>query len=255
MSLMVPGFFGGSTPMYALGQLELKSSAVSIGHVDRKHVVTVMAEAAYGSPVALADDVAERLVGLSLRRGEELTFLGDKARITEAVDELRRAMGIAVLLIFSILVVQFRSFTQPLLILISMPLAMTGVFLGFWVSSVPISFPSMIGMVALTGIVVNDAIVLVDCINRCRRDQGMTPLEAARVGTRTRLRPILVTTITTVIGLVPLALTDEVWEGLCLAVIYGITAATVLTLVVIPAFYLLLEDRGSARTVPEVDGR
>ncbi|MBT3219666.1 MAG: efflux RND transporter permease subunit [Proteobacteria bacterium] len=251
MSLKVPGFFGGTTPLSALGRMELKTAPASIRHVDRKHVVTVGSDVAWGSPVTAADAVAELTDKLELRSDEAITFLGDKARSVETMAELRRAAGIAIALIFSILVVQFRSFRQPFLILLSMPLAMTGVFIGFLLTSIPISFPAMIGMVALTGIVVNDAIVLVDCINRNRWDRGLTALEAVYEGGVTRMRPILVTTITTVIGLFPLAMTDKVWQGLCMAIIFGISVATLLTLVVVPAFYLILERADSKPKPPQ----
>jgi multidrug efflux pump subunit AcrB len=163
--------------------------------------------------------------------------------------ELVKALLIAVSLIFSILVVQFRSFLQPFIILITMPLALTGVFFGFLASSIPVSFPAMIGMVALAGIVVNDSIVLIDAINRGRWHDGLDMVAAVKQGCTSRMRPIMVTTVTTVIGLIPLALTDPVWEGLCMAIVFGISLATVLTMVVIPAIYMAIEGAGDAAPV------
>lgn len=101
---------------------------------------------------------------------------------------------------------------------------------------------------------VNDAIVLIDAINRGRWDDGLDPIAAVFQGCVGRMRPIIVTTLTTVIGLIPLALTDPVWEGLCMAIIFGISLATVLTMVVIPALYLVLEGAGDADPSPSTEG-
>jgi multidrug efflux pump subunit AcrB len=245
LSLKVPGFFGKTVPLAGVADLQLKSSPIGINHVDRRHVVTVTADAV-GSPVEAADAIEAQLAltGPRLERGESIEFLGDKANSAQTAQELGKALVLALAMIFAILVTQFRSFLQPLIILITMPLAMTGVFLGFLVSGIPISFPAMIGMVALAGIVVNDSIVLIDAINRGRRHDGLSPVRAVLQGCVSRMRPIMVTTATTVIGLIPLALTDPVWEGLCMAIIFGISLATVLTMVVIPALYLVLERAG-----------
>lgn len=240
LSLEVPGFFGDPVPVAALGALELKSTALSVSHIDRRHVVTVSAQATGRSPVEAAQEIIDRTAALSLEPGEAITPLGDLASSQETSREMGQAMLMALALIFCILVVQFRSFLQPLIILAALPLAMTGVFFGFLASGIPISFPAMIGMVALAGIVVNDSIVLVDTMNR-NVAAGAAPLLAVQQATTERLRPILVTTVTTVIGLLPLAMTDAVWEGLCMAVVYGISLATLLTLVVIPAMYLTLK--------------
>ncbi|MFT4977648.1 MAG: multidrug efflux pump subunit AcrB [Myxococcota bacterium] len=240
LSLEVPGFFGEPVPVAALGELELKSAALNISHLDRRHVVTVSAQTTGRSPVGAAQEVVAITDALSLSPGEAITPLGDFASSQETSREMGQAMLMALALIFCILVVQFRSFLQPLIILAALPLAMTGVFFGFLLSGIPLSFPAMIGMVALAGIVVNDSIVLVDTMNR-HVAAGAVPLVAVQLATTERLRPILVTTVTTVIGLLPLAMTDAVWEGLCMAVVYGISIATLLTLVVIPAMYLTLK--------------
>jgi len=246
LSLKVPGFFGDSVPLAGVADLSLKSSPIGINHVNRRQVVNISADAD-GSPVEAADAIEAQLAltGPELGQGEAIEFLGDKANASQTSQELGKALLLAIALIFAILVSQFRSFVQPLIILITMPLAMTGVFIGFLFAGIPVSFPAMIGMVALAGIVVNDSIVLIDAINRGRRVDGLSPVQAALQGCVSRMRPIMVTTVTTVIGLIPLALTDPVWEGLCMAIIFGISLATVLTMVVIPAIYLVLERAGS----------
>ncbi len=240
LALQVPTLLGRSVPLAAIADIELKTSPVGINHTNRRHVVMVRADAE-GSPIEAADAIAATLGSAGLQSGEQIRFLGDKATSTETNRELVQAFAFALTLIFAILVAQFRSFAQPFVILLTMPLALTGVFFGFLLTGIPLSFPATIGMVALVGIVVNDSIVLVDAINRGRWDDGLDPVRAVLQGCTSRMRPILVTTVTTVIGLVPLALTDPVWEGLCLAIVFGISLATILTMIVIPAIYLSLE--------------
>ena len=120
------------------------------------------------------------------------------------------------------------------------PLSLTGVFTGFAILGIPLSFPAMIGVVALIGIVVNDAIVMVEVINK-RREEGLSVLTAAAHGASDRLRPILTTSITTIVGLTPLAFSSPAWYPLCMAVVLGLAVATLLALVVIPALYCLVE--------------
>ncbi len=245
MALGVPNILGQTTPLSSLAEAQLESTPVAIAHRAGLPSVVAAAEAAQGfSPVEVAGEVEQQLSAVKVGDGETLTMGGDLATSQESNRELMRALGIAACLIFVILVMQFRSFVQPALIFAAMPLALIGVFVGFFVTGKQLSFPATIGIVALVGIVVNDAIVLIDCINRNRRDEGMPAPQAALEAGKARLRPILLTSMTTVIGLIPLALTDPVWEGLCLAIIYGISLATVLTLVVIPALYLEVARAG-----------
>ena len=124
----------------------------------------------------------------------------------------------------------------------AVPLALIGVLTALIIGNVPVSFPALIGVIALIGIVVNNAIVMVDTING-HLAAGVEPNEAAARGSSDRLRPIIATTITTIVGLVPLALSDSFWMPLCLAVIAGLLASTVISLVVVPALYLVLTKR------------
>ncbi|MEM6931758.1 MAG: efflux RND transporter permease subunit, partial [Myxococcota bacterium] len=135
LSLKVPGFLGDAVSLSGIAEVDLKTAPIGINHTNRRHVVSLRADAE-GSPVEVANAIEARLanVGVALLPGESIAFLGDKASSAETNRELGRAFGIAVALIFSILVVQFRSFVQPFVLLLTMPLAMTGVFLGFFVT-------------------------------------------------------------------------------------------------------------------------
>ena len=167
--------------------------------------------------------------------------------IEESLSELYLAVGLAVILVFLVMAAQFESFTQPLIIMVSIPLALIGSLLGLWITGNNLGIISMIGMIVLVGIVVNNAIVLVDFINQ-RRRQGAPVKEAIREACLVRLRPILMTTITTVLGMVPLAMGwgagAEFQRALAVTVIGGLTTSTILTLFVVPIIYdLVQKDR------------
>ncbi|WP_133408083.1 efflux RND transporter permease subunit [Parashewanella tropica] len=146
---------------------------------------------------------------------------------------------IAMLAVFSILSLQFGSFKQSLIILVTTLFGVSGVFIGFFIMAYPLSFPAVIGIIALAGITVNDGIVLVDTMNKYKQ-KGMPLSEAAARGAADRMRPIASTTITTLVGLLPLALADEAWRPLCSAIIFGELLATIAAMIAVPALYRVL---------------
>jgi len=175
--------------------------------------------------------------------GVRATFTGQNEERDENFGYLLNSMIVGVLLIFTILVIQFNSFRQTVVVLAAVPLSFVGVVFGMWICGHPFSLASFIGLICLAGIVVNDAIVLVDFTNQSRR-RGM-PVQAALLESGVnRLRPVLLTTVTTIGGLAPLFLNvsggAEFWQPLTGAVIFGLAFATVLTLVVIPVCYSLV---------------
>jgi HAE1 family hydrophobic/amphiphilic exporter-1 len=165
----------------------------------------------------------------------------------ESLGSLRFALMLAVFLVYVIMASTFENIVHPLVILITVPLAAVGVTAGLLVVGLPLSVVVFIGMIVLAGVVVNNAIVLVDAVNRLRGD-GLEPTEALTEAARIRLRPILITATTTILGLLPLSLGfgagAEVQRPLALTVIAGLASATVLTLVVIPVVYALATGRG-----------
>ncbi|ESA33692.1 acriflavin resistance protein [Leptolyngbya sp. Heron Island J] len=146
---------------------------------------------------------------------------------------------VAIFLVFAVLVLQFGSYTQPVIIILTIPFALIGTIFGYVVLNLPFSFPTAIGIISLTGIMVNNAIVMVDTMNE-RRREGWDVRHAAALGASDRLRPIVTTSITTVIGLIPLALSDAKWFPLCMVIIFGLMSATLIALLVVPGLYLQL---------------
>jgi HAE1 family hydrophobic/amphiphilic exporter-1 len=156
------------------------------------------------------------------------------------------ALALAIFLVYVVMASQFESLVHPFVILFSIPLAAVGVVLTLWILSIPLSVVVLLGSIMLAGIVVNNAIVLVDYINHLRR-QGTDKLEAIVRAGEVRLRPILMTTCTTAIGLLPMAVGmgdgAEIRAPMAITVIAGLLTSTVLTLVVVPVLYAVLDRR------------
>ncbi|MEM8810404.1 MAG: efflux RND transporter permease subunit, partial [Cyanobacteria bacterium P01_G01_bin.38] len=172
-------------------------------------------------------------------RGYTYRFGGDSDTTSETFSSAGQMLVVAIFLVFAVLVIQFGSYTQPFIIIMTIPFALIGSLLGFFFLGLSFSFPAVIGVIALTGIVVNDAIVMVETMNE-RRRQGLDVRHAAAFGASDRLRPILTTSITTIVGLIPLALTNATWFPLCMTIILGLVSATFIALLVVPGLYLQL---------------
>ena len=161
-------------------------------------------------------------------------------------ESMRLAIALAIFMVYLVMASQFESLLHPFVILFSVPFSIIGVVVVLFALGVPISIVVLIGAILLTGIVVNNAIILVDYTNRLRRE-GMAKLEALAEAGRVRLRPILMTTATTVLGLTPMALGlgegAELRTPMALTVIGGLLTSTLLTLLIIPAVYALVDRR------------
>ncbi len=165
---------------------------------------------------------------------------GQESDNQEDFASLQRALLIALGLMFLLLVVQFRSVVQPLLIFLAIPFSFFGVFSLLSLTDNPISFFVAVGFIALIGVVVNNTILLIDAANQARR-AGLRPGEAIAQAVTRRFRPLVATTLTTVVGLLPLALSDPFWEALSFTLIGGLISSTILVLVAFPMFYLAVE--------------
>ncbi|MGL5702858.1 MAG: efflux RND transporter permease subunit, partial [Cetobacterium sp.] len=178
-------------------------------------------------------------------KGVSYSWGGMSQMFNEAIVQMGMALGISIFLIYAILASQFENFLLPGIILASVPLAMIGVYGGLLLTNSPFDMMVMIGIIMLAGTVVNNAIVLIDFI-KILRERGYELNDAVRESCKTRLRPILMTTMTTVCGMIPLALGfgegAELYSGMSIAVIFGLSFSTILTLVVIPVLYISVED-------------
>lgn len=171
-------------------------------------------------------------------------WAGDAADLDASFSEMGVNLILALLVVYLILAFQFNSLTQPLVILLSVPMAVIGVFAGLLATGNNFGLYAFMGVIALVGIAVNDAIVLVDTVNR-NRSEKMPLAEAIFEAGKGRFGPVLATTITTIGGILPLAFKDENYAQLSLSLIFGLMASTILTLIVLPVFYYLAEETKS----------
>ena len=215
----------------------------SVLHEDGNRVVRVTSYTQEGvSPREIFLAVRREMGSFSLPEGYSVRMGGEAEDIDQSFSDMFRAMIVAVILIGSALVIQFRSFRQPIFILATIPLALIGVFPGLVMVGQPLSFPGIIGVVALVGVVVNDAIILMDQINTNRK-KGMDRAQAVQQASASRFQPIVLTTITTVAGVLPITLSNPLWGSLGFAIIFGLSFATVLTLLVVPLLYFGFAER------------
>ncbi len=239
---------GDRVPLEEVAEILTGRGYASLARVDGRRAATIRAEV--DSTVANTADVTEYLIeqlgDLSTRYpGVSYAFEGQKKETSESLGSLAIGFPAALLAIFCIIAVVFRSYAQPIIVMIIIPWGLGGAIVGHWIMGFPFTILSMIGAVALAGVVVNDGLILVSFANRQRR-QGERALEAAVQAARARLRPILLTSITTIAGLAPLMLERSFQAQflipMAISLVFGLAFATGLTLLLLPVFYLIFED-------------
>ncbi len=241
----VPSPMGVFVPLEELVTLERTKSPTSIKRADQVRAITISASIIGRDLNSVISDIQKRIDEYPLPAGYTFRFRGQREQLQEAFSSLILVVILAILLVYMILASQFQSLLHPFTIMFSVPLAFSGGAVGLLISSRPLSVPALIGAVVLAGIVVNNGIVLIDYIN-ILRERGKKREEAIITAGYTRLRPIMMTTFTTVLGLLPLAIGlgegAEAQAPMATVVIGGLLSATLLTLVVIPVIYSIFDD-------------
>jgi multidrug efflux pump subunit AcrB len=227
----------GPKPLSALGTLTLEPNPTRITREDGKRTLSVSAsvEEGYSSSV-LSGELEKFADGLNLPDGYSWKTGGANEENQKSVTSILQAMLLSAALIFATMVIQFNSFRKALIVLMVIPIAVSGVFIVFALTGIPLSFPALIGILALFGIVVNNSIILVDKINR-NMDAGLELDLAIAEGSASRLEPILLTALITIIGLIPITLSDPIWQGLGGAIIAGLLFSGIAKLFFIPVMY------------------
>ena len=245
-------------PIYlkSVARIDLTEGPTEIRRIGQKRAAVIGGNLSGRDMGAVAEDVRSRLGNLVLPMGVSATLSGQEEELQESFRSLALAMGLAIFLVYLVMASQFESFLHPFVIIFTLPLGAIGVILALAVTGYTINVVAIIGAVMLAGIVVNNAIVLVDAVNQRRRSGA--PLDEALTGAGlARLRPILMTSATTIFGLLPMALGlgegAELRAPLAVTVIGGLTVATALTLIVIPVVYSLLAGGKMRQTVEESD--
>jgi HAE1 family hydrophobic/amphiphilic exporter-1 len=250
-NILVVSPVAGMVPVSELVNTEFKQNLTSISHLDEERVIRVSSYLEDRTTIEIIDDLNKKLEQNPLPKGYNIQFGGEFEEVMQSFKDLGTALLVGLLLIGVLLVLQFKSFRQPFIIMLSLPFALTGVFFGLAIMNITISIPSVIGIVGLAGVVVNDAIVLIDQMNNNRR-RGMKFKESIAEGATSRLQPVFLTTATSIFGILPLALTDEIWGSLGFAFIFGLTTQYFLVLLLDPILYSILSKKDRGWEDPEI---
>lgn len=228
-------------PLSEIASFEDTISPKSVNRTDQNRYIAVSAEIADGYNVGLVSEVLEKkLDQYQMPAGYSLVMSGENETIMDAMEQLYLMLLLALIFMYLIMVAQFQSLLSPFIIMFTIPLAFTGGFLGLIISGSELSVIALIGFVMLSGIIVNNGIVLVDYTNQLR-GEGMEKREAILTAGRTRLRPVLMTALTTILALCTMVFSNdmgsELAKPMAVVTIGGLTYGTLLTLVVIPCIY------------------
>jgi HAE1 family hydrophobic/amphiphilic exporter-1 len=227
-----------------IASIELRPSVNAIDRLDQKRIVTISSGVeGTANPQDILQAFQERSAAPGiLPNGYALEYGGENEENAKSVQSIINAMAIAAALIVSTLVIQFNSFRKAIIVLITLPLALIGVFVGMAIFGVSLSFPGLIGILALFGIVVKNAIILIDKINLNLRS-GIDFDEAIVDAGKSRIEAIVITSICTIFGIVPITLSNELWRALGTAIIFGLSLSSFLTLFLVPLLFRMTASR------------
>ena len=236
---------GINIPLSQVAELSIEKGPIMINREGQERVVTVTSQIVERDLKSITTDIEAMLESYEMPKGYTYTMGGENKEMIEAFSQLGLALLLAVILIYMVMAAQFESLIYPFIIMFTIPLAFSGGALALFLTRRSLGVTALIGVIILSGIVVNNGIVLIDYINVLRKE-GKTREEAIYIAGPIRLRPILMTTLTTILGLVPLALGigegSELMAPMGTVVIGGLTLSTVLTLVIVPVIYTVFDD-------------
>ena len=251
---------GAALKVRDLGTVIETVSPPSIERKDRTRYVKISGSVAHGFAVSdLIEATSVGLKGKHLPAGITWNFGGSYEDQKDTFRDMYMLLALMVILVFVIMASQFESLSYPFIIMFSLPFALVGVLLGLWATGTPLGIMGLLGILMLVGIVVNNGIILVD-YTRLLQGRGMSVLDAAVASGRSRMRPILMTTLTTVMGMVPMAVGtgvgSEMWNSLGMTVACGLSFSTLVTLFLIPVLYSILalrQERKAAKKVANLN--
>ncbi len=235
---------GAAIPLKQLAEIKFQGSPMQINHYNLERNVPVTADVESGYEAsALTEKIINELEKYEWPRGYRYYAAGELEKRDESFGGMFQALIIAIVGIFGVLVLQFRSYSQPLIVFSALPLAFIGSFVALFLSGNSFSFTAFVGLTSLVGIVVNNSIILVDYTNQLRKEGTKIP-EALKEAAETRFLPIILTTGTTIGGLLPLTLAGgTMWAPMGWTIIGGLLSSTFLTLIVVPVLYKLYSKK------------
>ncbi len=239
-NLTVTSAYGGEIPISSIARVEMGESAVSIARENQKNYITIEASIEGMSSGDAQKNLTALLDAYPFPEGCTYSFGGTLEMMNDSFKSLSTALIAAVLLVYMIMASQFESLRYPFIIMFSMPLAFTGAIFGLFLTGNTITMTSMMGFIMLAGMVVNNGIVLIDYTNQLM-DRGMHCYDALTTAGPRRLRPILMTTLTTILGMLPLIFSNkegsETMHSMAISVVFGLSLSSVVTLIFIPVLY------------------
>ena len=244
-NLMVPSNTGGQVPLSEVATVEHGFGQKSISRQDQSRIATISCDI-YGRDLnSVNNDIMAQVNQLPVPAGCTIETGGDMESMQDTFTDLFLAIGMALILVYMVMACQFESLMMPLLIMASVPVMFIGVFPGLLLTGQRISMMSLLGILMLEGIVVNNAIVLVDYVQQLRA-KGLCKREAVVESGKTRIRPILVTTLTTILAMIPQLVStaegSETFKPMAATVIFGLACSTIISLLVIPVLYEIMES-------------
>jgi len=244
--LQLTNMFGQQVPLGAVAKVNIGSGSLQIDRFAQERMVRVMAEL---NVISLGEGVAEAkeiLKGISPPLGTELVLAGQTSEQGQSFADLYLIFFLGIALVYMVMAGQFESFKDPFIIMFAIPLTLIGVVWAFKITGITLSVTTFVGVIMLLGIVVNNGIILVDYTNLLRK-RDFPLLEAIAEAGRSRLRPVLMTSLTTILGMLPLALSNamgrEAYQPLGITMIGGLLVSTFITLFVVPTMYATLHQR------------
>jgi hydrophobic/amphiphilic exporter-1 (mainly G- bacteria), HAE1 family len=254
--MVLPTAFG-LVPLADVATVERVSVPTTITREAGELVATISVTPVEGELGQLTTAVDEALASVDLPAGASADVGGVAELQAESFEQLGLAMLLAIAIVYLLMVATFKSLVQPLILLVSIPFAATGAIVLLLLTGTPLGVSALIGLLMLIGIVVTNAIVLIDLVNQYR-EQGENVEQAVFDGARQRLRPILMTALATICALVPMALgvtgsAGFISQDLAIVVIGGLVSSTLLTLVLVPVLYRLVEGRKERRALKRAD--
>ncbi len=234
-ALSIPGT-QGYIPLASIADITYESAESVIRHEDGTRIATVQSDVAAGAnSIEIASNLQKKIQAEALPSGVTLKVGGETEDVNRSFAEMGIAFLAGIALMLGILVLEFNSFRLSLYLLSVVPLSLIGAMVGLMITGAPLSFPSMLGMIALAGVIINHAIILMDSIGRIGRERaGESLTDVVVEAASSRFRPIILTTIVTVVGMIPLSLASSLWGPLAFTIMFGLAFSTILTLVLIP---------------------
>ena len=243
-ALTVPGT-NGPVPLSSVATVTLAPSQTVISHENGIRTVTLSSNLTNSGNATQVTSAFTKKFQSQVPSGVQMIVEGDTQSTQQSFSDIIVAFIAGIALMLGILVLEFNSFRQSFYLLLIVPLSLIGVFVGLFLTNSPLSFPAMLGIVALAGVIINHAIILMDSISRIGKEhQEETLNEVVVEAASIRLRPILLTTVTTVIGMVPLSLVSPEWGPLAFTIMFGLAFSLMLTLMLIPIIYTRWPGKG-----------